>query len=181
VELRISKLDAARRQLEIAVRLYFSSADPVPIHTLAAAAHRVLSDISKARKGPRLITDTVVDWLPSETRTEARKILNEAANFFKHADNDTDETLRFDPAQTEALLLSACQGYMTATSENVPLFSAYAFWFVIGPGASLVDTTPSRFLTELRLKYRGATRQSYFAEVLPMLSTIPSSGQAKGS
>jgi hypothetical protein len=31
-ELQVSKLDAARRQVETAIRLYFAEADPVSIH-----------------------------------------------------------------------------------------------------------------------------------------------------
>jgi hypothetical protein len=41
-ELHISKLDAAKRQLEVAIRLYFAWGDPVAIHTLAAAAINLL-------------------------------------------------------------------------------------------------------------------------------------------
>jgi hypothetical protein len=32
-EFKVSKLDAAKRQLETAIRLYFSDGDPVSIHT----------------------------------------------------------------------------------------------------------------------------------------------------
>ena len=50
-ELHISKLDAARRQLDTAVRLYFSEADPVSIHTLAAASYQLIVDVNKACGG----------------------------------------------------------------------------------------------------------------------------------
>jgi len=40
-KLKISKLDAAKRQLETAIRLYFNEADPVSVHTLAGAAHTI--------------------------------------------------------------------------------------------------------------------------------------------
>jgi hypothetical protein len=43
--LTISKLDAAKRQLETVIRLYFSNGDPVAIHTLTGAAHTVVRDI----------------------------------------------------------------------------------------------------------------------------------------
>lgn len=52
----VTKLDAARRQLETAERLWFLEDDPASIHTLAAAAHRVVHDIAeKAGDGATLL------------------------------------------------------------------------------------------------------------------------------
>ena len=45
----ITKLEAARRQLESAIFLYFEEKDPVSIHTLTAAAYNILRDISAKR------------------------------------------------------------------------------------------------------------------------------------
>jgi hypothetical protein len=36
--IRIGKLDAARRQLQAAIMLWFTEGDPVAIHTIASAA-----------------------------------------------------------------------------------------------------------------------------------------------
>ena len=38
----ISKLDAAKRQLEMAIKLYFNDDDPISIHTLASASEEIL-------------------------------------------------------------------------------------------------------------------------------------------
>jgi hypothetical protein len=43
--IHISKFDAAKRQLETAIRLWFHSGDPVSVHTLAAASHQLLHDL----------------------------------------------------------------------------------------------------------------------------------------
>jgi hypothetical protein len=53
-EFKVSKLDAAKRQLETAIRLYFSDGDPVSIHTLTAAAYNILRDVTK-QKGVELM------------------------------------------------------------------------------------------------------------------------------
>lgn len=42
--LRVSRLDAAHRQLNLAIRLLFASADPVAVHTLAGAAATLLKN-----------------------------------------------------------------------------------------------------------------------------------------
>ncbi len=47
--IRVSKLNAARRQLNCALELWFSDKDEVSVHTLAAAAHQIIYDISKKK------------------------------------------------------------------------------------------------------------------------------------
>ena len=51
-KIRVSKLDAARRQLDCAIELWFAGKDEVSIHTLAAAAHQIISDINKKIREP---------------------------------------------------------------------------------------------------------------------------------
>ena len=53
-EFKVSKLDAAKWQLETAIRLYFSDSDPVSIHTVTAAAYNILRDVTK-QKGVELM------------------------------------------------------------------------------------------------------------------------------
>ena len=56
-KLKLSKLDCARRQLEMAIELYFMERDPVSVHTLIGAVRQLLTDISKHRGGKPLFTD----------------------------------------------------------------------------------------------------------------------------
>ena len=61
--IRISKLEAARRQLRTAITLWFTGGDPVAIHSLAFAAYEILHAISEKRDPNRidLIFDSV--WI----------------------------------------------------------------------------------------------------------------------
>ena len=45
----INKLEAARRQLDTAIRMTFANEDALAIHTLAAAAHGIVRDILRKR------------------------------------------------------------------------------------------------------------------------------------
>lgn len=169
-DLHISKLDAARRQL--AVRLYFSEADPVSVHTLTSAAYEVLADISKARGGPQTIEQAMLQWIKPDKVEEAKGRLRAAANFFKHADPDPEAIQLFNPSQTEVRLFDTCETYRSLTAEQVPILAVYRLWFFLGPGADLVDPTREKTIAKLRQAFPATTRQAFLAEALPIVSTI---------
>lgn len=54
--IHVTKLTAAQRQLAAAVRMFFSAEDELAIHTVAAAAYRLLSDL-KASRGRDEVAD----------------------------------------------------------------------------------------------------------------------------
>jgi hypothetical protein len=49
--LQISKIAAAQRQLDAAIRMFFQREDELAIHTVAAAAFQILRDVTKQRGG----------------------------------------------------------------------------------------------------------------------------------
>jgi hypothetical protein len=91
----ITKLDAARRQIETAIILWFTESDPVSIHTLVSAGHRLVYDINKNSLRLPMLGDTT-NIRPGREK-EYRDILAKAANFFKHADRDAEGILSFSP------------------------------------------------------------------------------------
>lgn len=125
----ISKLDAAKRQLETVIRLYFFDGDPVSIHTLTSAAYNVIRDVNVKRGGgPMLVKDKAIEFVKPEYREEFRKSLNNAENFFKHANKDHDQTLDFNPDQSEMLIWDAISTYSNLTGETPPLFKIFQAW-----------------------------------------------------
>ena len=96
--IRISKCDAAKRQLRTAIRIWFANGDPVAVHTLAFAAYEVLHSISVKRdpnRNPVLIFDSLL--IEEERRREWNQLMRKEANFFKHADRDGDLVIEFNP------------------------------------------------------------------------------------
>ncbi len=172
MDLRISKIDAARRQLDTAVRLYFSEADPVSIHGLTAAAHGLLGDINKVNGRAPMLTESLLQHVRPDQLIEATRVLRAAANFFKHADRDPQDIHIFNPGQTEVLLFDACFKYKELTNELVPCLGVYQAWFWLGPGAGLVDVSQTKTIDKARAAFPGATRATFFAQVLPMVSTF---------
>jgi hypothetical protein len=111
-KLQVTKLDAARRQLETAIRLYFHEGDAVSIHTLTTAAYNILRDLSVHRGNMGMIVkDRLIEQVKPEHRDEVRRKINEAENYFKHANRDPDEIFLFSPKQSELLLYDACFKY----------------------------------------------------------------------
>lgn len=130
--LTISKLDAAKRQLETVIRMYFYSGDPVSIHTLTAAGYNVIRDINEKRGGkPMFVKDELSEQVKPEHRKQLQEKMNGAENFFKHADRDHDATLDFNPDATEFFIMDACNKYSEITGELPPLFSIYRGWMMI--------------------------------------------------
>lgn len=93
--LKISKLDAATRQLRSAIRLFFEEADEVSIHTLIGASHEMTHSLVKRKGGSSLLKDN--PYIRPEKRREYEDRINEARNFFKHASRDAHKELEFYP------------------------------------------------------------------------------------
>lgn len=125
----VSKIDAAKRQLETAITLYFHDADPVSTHTLAAAAHNVLHALCKSQGIKSMIKDN--DMIREGKKGAYLKYINAAQNFFKHGSRDLNKLCVFSPASTECLILDACQMYQRITTEYPKPFKIFYWWFTI--------------------------------------------------
>lgn len=160
--LRISKLDAAKRQLETAINLYFSDGDPISIHTLTSAGYNIIRDVSKKQGRSLIVKDLAVKVAKPEFRKMVRAELNRAENFFKHADWDHADTLEFRPSQSEFLIFDACLAYRSLTKELPASFLVFRVWFIANHGDSfhlnpeekkLVGNAPSAIAAMGRHKY----------------------------
>ena len=124
----VSKLDAARRQLSTAISLFLREQDTVSTHTLTAAGHQILRNLAKLRGISSLIKDN--PHVRPERRAEFIAAVNEAENFFKHADRDPDAVLEFRPAQTEYLLQDAVLLYHQLAGRHFYNGTVYLIWFI---------------------------------------------------
>ncbi len=104
----IDKLEAACRQLNTAISLWFNDGDAVSIHTLSCSAYQIVHDINHRHGGRDLLYDTLV--IKDEYRRQAINHLKQHYNFFKHAENDPAETIEFDPIMTEIFVMFTSLG-----------------------------------------------------------------------
>jgi hypothetical protein len=82
-KITVTKIDAAKRQLRTAIRLWFEDGDPVSIHALAFAAYEIAHVVSKKRNRARreLIFDTLM--VKDGYRADWDKNIKKHANFFQ--------------------------------------------------------------------------------------------------
>jgi hypothetical protein len=113
---KVSKLQAAQRQLGEAIVLYFERRDAIAVHTLAAAAHQVFFDLC-VKKGSAVSLLKDCRYIrPDKHAVWLRKVA-EAGNFFKHADRDPEASFEFNPAVTIYFLVDAIQLHIQLTGD----------------------------------------------------------------
>jgi hypothetical protein len=165
VVIKVEKLEAARRQMETAISLFFEERDPVAIHTLAAAAYDVIDGINEHRKGNPMFVKRRYTELPGKVD---RKTLNDTQNFLKHADKGPERTLDFFPDLSEMLIVDACRTYRDLTGETVPLFEAFSRWVTCRNGESGFNWPKEKqpLLKDLLALFRAGDRRGFLARCL---------------
>jgi hypothetical protein len=131
-KVRVSKLEAARRQLDCAIQLWFLDGDEVSIHTLAAAAHQIIHDIKAHHREKReLLYDT--SRVKPEHRKEWIRLLKESANFFKHADSDSDPAtqIQFSPFGNLMFIVFSIMGLGMVGAATSYQMNALIVWLSI--------------------------------------------------
>lgn len=116
-ETAISKLEAARRQLDCAIRLRLANEDSVAVHTLAYAAFVILRDLVR-KKGHSMAE--VVGVLHDKSSKMGRDF-SDVPNFLKHADRDPDAMLaQHSPTTVHLTLAFANRLWRELGNERTP-------------------------------------------------------------
>jgi hypothetical protein len=117
----ITKINAAQRQLDCAVRLFFESDDSLSIQTLSQAAFQILFDIYPWHRKDGFEKD-----LSCEIERMGWPDFVKAKNFLKHADRDPHEMLsQHSYIATMAALGFGAILYQRITGRYTPEMRAY--------------------------------------------------------
>jgi len=133
----VTKLQAAKRQLSVAIRLFFGRADPLAIHTLVSAAYQIVWDLTKNRSAMSIVKGNA--RIRPEKQEEWERILNRAQSFLKHADRDPLGTLDFEPEIIRFFLFDAIVLYGQLTSSPFHEGTVYMTWFALKYQNLLLD------------------------------------------
>jgi hypothetical protein len=161
----ITKIDAARRQAETAITLWFFDADAVSIHTLGSAALGILHDLGDRIGEPAMVFDP--KYFREETFEEWKKAAKKAQNFFKHADkkNDPIAVHEFRPSSNEFLLSDCVDTYSRVTNERTPVMRVFWNYFMIHHPEYFQSIPIKPFTVELR----SLPRAQFYNEALPVI------------
>ena len=126
----LTKIEAAQRQLDAAIRMFFADDDWVSIHTLVGASGRILRDLSEQRETP--IWTMFNRTIKPETCNEFwRNVMNRAVNFLKHADRDAENILAgVNPRVNEHMIFLYCLFFGFLEERITNDMAAFMGWYV---------------------------------------------------
>lgn len=160
---RIDKLEAVRRQLRTAIRLFFEEKDSVSVYTLASAVVELLRDLLKPSGKGSFIRDS--DIIRPERKREFLEITIRPQNFFKHADRNPDELLEFRPEIVPFVLVDCVEIYRTLTGRSLREGYLFGVWFAMNY-PELVSRLIADEVEKLKRIHPGVQSRAGFLEVL---------------
>ncbi len=128
-KITVSKIEAAKRQLDCAIELWFRGGDEVSIHTLATAAYQIIYDVNKHRKTAHVAIYNAPS-IKDEFRSVWFKAVRTAMTFFKHADRDPDPngTIEFSLFGNIVFFLSCVTGFAHLDVDQSDYETAFMLW-----------------------------------------------------
>ena len=160
---RISKLQAAKEQIDEAIWMFFNKRSAVAIHSIVGAAHQVLHDVSNRS----------ISMVKSQKQTDLRgegkdwiKKLNKEYNFFKHGIDDPSELLTFDPLLHAFYLVDCVYMYRNITGEKHFSHSLYDTWFSLSHPGCIGNENVREFAKLIATHEWDPNDLNFFAELL---------------
>jgi len=135
----VTKLDAARRQLEFAIEAHFEGRDPFAIHSVVAAAFGILRGLAN-RAGTVRAHEALKDHIRPGMEREYWAYMNRASNFLKHADRDPDESLEgINEEINDPSIFMAALYYTDLKGSATGAISVYTWWYAALHPSVLTD------------------------------------------
>lgn len=122
--MKIHKIEAAKRQLETAIALFFSNGDPCSIIALAAASEEVLGNYvdgtwvenNEGNVFFRMYKEAINRGLAyKNTREFSQKLVNITKNSLKHANREEEQNVSFNEEETVVRLKNALVNYQVGS------------------------------------------------------------------
>ncbi len=161
--IKVTKFNAARSQLRTAIELWFSEADQVSICALAYASHEIIHRIYRLQGHSDLLFDSII--IKDEHRGDFAKHIKDAPNFFKHANNETnqDDEIEFSAGLSGLLIMVSIVGIIRMSKKLNHSESAFMYWLRIhNPSWFSASVGESGFPIDIIEKLRGIEKSMFF-------------------
>ncbi len=162
----LTKLEAAKRQLDTAIYLYFNNLDSVSTYALTAAAIDVLKDIAKS-KNIQTALEEFKNVIKPEYHDYFLDLINKPKLFFKHADQDPEGKLKFYPRSSEALMFIAIIAYVQISGNSTQDMEVYCIWDITRNPDLIKSPDPENdpfkeILKKANKIQKGLNKESYY-------------------
>jgi hypothetical protein len=169
----ITKIDAAERQLDTAIKLFFENIDRLSSYTLAAASQEITNDLCDKKKSelfrselerlgePHKVRLSFRDELEIRIKTEHHKeafrLIKKNINFLKHADKDPNETIEeISIKELSLVIFFSIRNFNLLTKRRTRAMDVFLAWFSANNSDLTkmdIDNEFSRQIRDLREKY----------------------------
>jgi hypothetical protein len=160
----ITKTDAAERQLNTAIRLFFENRDHLSSYALAVASREITDGVIKSRRSEiyqresARVADPLNLLLSYQEHIEALikpefyknfvKLNNKWQNFFKHAKTDPDAEIEpFETILLVVVIIFAIRNYVLLTQHWTTEMITFFAWFAVAE-PQLVNLVPGDLMTK---------------------------------
>ena len=135
IKRKINKPEAARRQIDAAIRMFFNGEDPIAIYTLTMAGLQVLRDLA-SKQSENIVNHAINEVWDSEEKKVVFQKMRDFANFLKHAEKDpTGLHNEIEEEANDYILVHACLYYDSLGHQLTPEMFALVGWLVALKGA----------------------------------------------
>ena len=170
----VSKIDASRRQIDTAIRLYFNDGDDIAIHTLTCASHEILKKLGKNINIESIILDQMVGNIFEHKKEAFLKIINEAKNFFKHGlqgNKEIGKTIKFSPEFTDFWIWDACLMYRQLTGESTDYMKIFIVWFYT-QNNEIISDDKTKDLFKKNIEILPSSREEFFSYSMGIIGLL---------
>jgi hypothetical protein len=122
---RLTKLEAAQRQLDTAATLFVAHGDALSAHTLAGAAEEILGKLVERAGGSNMM-NRMEEALrqrrgASITIQSLSELVNDSRNQLKHANRPQEESFEYEDEDAVVMIFRALVNYQLATGALTEL------------------------------------------------------------
>jgi len=164
--IKVNKIEAARRQIDTAIRLLFDNEDPIAIHTLIMAGFRILRDLADKQKSN--INKVAQSFIKPGMEGRFWGSMQSFANFLKHANKDPDAIIdNIQEEVNDAILFLASLYYRDLGCQFTPEMLALICWYSAIHPDVIIDDALKNLLTQPEVFQGfliGKPRQEQLAE-----------------
>ena len=122
---KMTKKEAASRQLDAAIQLLFAGGDIVAVHTLACAGSRIASDLIQVEQPGKSWEVEITD----PTQRSYFQLMHATQNILKQADVDLDNTHEFAISDTLAILAKSVFNLAELTGGLTTPQAVFQIWY----------------------------------------------------